>query len=486
MENTGRITRTIRRTARDILFGATADAAIDAELPFIAQVDRAHVVMLAESALIDRNTAASLLAAIDELRQRRFEPLRGRAALRGVYLLYEDYLIGKTGMSVGGMLQLGRSRNDLNATAQKLRLRAPWLRLVRESLRLQAILLRRSHRYAGVVMPAYTHFQAAVPITYGHYLAGIGSSLDRDLDALLATGSLFDVSPLGAGAVGGTALPIRAERTAELLGFVRPTPHSIDAVASRDGVLRVLAAASILGVTLSRVATDFLLWSTSEFDFLSFPDHLVGSSSMMPQKRNVYFLEHVQGRAASALGAFTHAVQACHAKPFTNSIAVGTEAVSAAWDALRKTTEAVILLRLIAAEAEPRRSSMEARARDGHTSATELANRLVGQGGVPFRTAHHTVGSFVRAALENDQPLEDVARHGLREAGSNVSTEGLDAASVATASQYGGGPGSTKLAVKELTSHWSAHCARLRVRTQSWRAADDALDRAAAHIFSNA
>ncbi|WP_394849178.1 argininosuccinate lyase [Pendulispora brunnea] len=483
MENTGRITRTIRRTARDILFGPTADAALDAELPFIAQVDRAHVVMLAESALIDRNTAAALLSAIDQLRRTRFEPLRGRTAPRGVYLLYEDHLITETGMSVGGMLQLGRSRNDLNATAQKLRLRAPWVRLVRESLYLQTILLRRANRHAGVVMPAYTHFQAAVPITYGHYLAGIAASLDRDLDALWGTSSLFDVSPLGAGAVGGTSLPIRAERTADLLGFARPTAHSIDAVAARDGVLRVLAAASILGVTLSRMAADFLLWSTSEFDFLSFPDHLVGSSSMMPQKRNVYFLEHVQGRAAAALGAFTHAVHACHAKPFTNSIAVGTEAVSAVWDALRKTTEAVILLRLIAAEAEPRRPIMEARARDGHTSATELANRLVGQGHVPFRTAHHTVGAFVRTALENGEPLEDVARRGLREAG--VSTDGLDAASVALASQYGGGPGSTKLALQELVSHWRTHRTRLRAKTQFWRDADHALDRAAAHILSN-
>src|SRR6185369_13149244 len=164
--------------------------------------------------------------------------------------------------------------------------------------------------YADVTMPVYTHYQAAVPITYGHYLTGVGFALSRDIAGLMSVIADLNACPLGAGAVSGTSLPIDPARTAGLLGFDQPVPHSIDAVASRDVILRLLSAAAILGVSLSRVASDLLLWTSVEFGFLTVPDTLAGSSSMMPQKRNVYMLEHVEGRSAAALGAFVHAAAA--------------------------------------------------------------------------------------------------------------------------------------------------------------------------------
>src|SRR5262249_17458275 len=202
------------------------------------------------------------------------------------------------------------ARNDLNATVLRIRLRQPILRLLSESLRLQAVLLRRARKFRRIVMPAYTHYQAAVPVTYGHYLAGVAGALERDILGLIEGSRELDFCPLGAGSVGGTTLPIDQQRTASLLGFSGPVLHSIDAVASRDIVTRMLAAISILGITLSRLAADLLLWTTSEFGFLKLPDRLVGSSSMMPQKRNPFILEHVQGRSAAAIGAFVAAATA--------------------------------------------------------------------------------------------------------------------------------------------------------------------------------
>lgn len=480
MENTGRITRTIRRTAREILFGATADAAVDAELPYIARTDRAHVVMLAESGLLDRATASALLGAIDDLARRGFADLRGAIAPRGIYLLYEDHLIRAVGIGVGGALQVGRSRNDLNATIARLKMRAPFVRFAREALRLQAVLLGRARRHGDAVMPAYTHYQAAVPITYGHYLAGVATALDRDIAALFASIATIDDSPLGAGAVGGTTLPIRASRTAELLGFARGPGHSIDAVATRDFVVRALAAAAMLGLTLSRAAADLLLWTSAELGFLDLPDHLVGSSSMMPQKRNVYFLEHVQGRSAAALGAFVQAVTASHAKPFTNSIAVGTESTSGAIDVIAKTREAATLLRLVVAGASPRRDAMRASAEAGYTSATELANLLVVDGGLPFRAAHEAVGAVVRAAIEaGGKPLCAA----MAEADGPVRAidpARLDVAAVARASERGGGPGpeSRSAALSALSARFAHHRRALRERTARWRSAEEALDRA--------
>ena len=399
MENTGRIRQAVSHTARRILFAGTTLTGVESELRHISHVDRAHLVMLAERGIIGRERAARLLERIGVLEADGFAPLQAANAPRGIYLAYEDFLIAELGAETGGVLHTARSRNDLNATILRLRLRAPYMALLREALRLQAVLVRRARRYADVVMPVYTHYQAAVPITYGHYLAGIACALSRDIEGLFAGAQGIDDCPLGAGAVGGTSFPIEPGRTAELLGFSRSVPHSIDAVAARDLVLRLLSGAAILGVTLSRLAADLLLWTTAEFNFLTLPDSLVGSSSMMPQKRNPYLLEHVQGRSAAALGAFVSATTAMHAKPYTNSISVGTEAVGYGWDALQSVNEALILARLVVAGACPQPFAMNGRAEAGYTTATELANRLVADGGMAFRSAHHLVGRAVNEAV---------------------------------------------------------------------------------------
>jgi argininosuccinate lyase len=480
MENTGRIARGLTPTARRILFGANANASIEADLEFATEVDRAHLVMLAECDIIERGRIRALLAEIESLRANNFAPLRERAAPRGLFLLYEDYLIEKLGAQTGGVLQTARSRNDLNATSLRLRLRGPFLGLLREALRMQAILLRRAARFAGVVMPAYTHYQAAVPITYGHYLAGIATAFGRDIAAFSQAGEGLDQCPLGACAVGGTSLPIDETRTASLLGFGEPVLNSIDAVASRDFILRLLASATIMGITLSRLATDLLLWTTAEFGFIWMPDQLVGSSSIMPQKRNPYLLEHVQGRSAAALGAFTAAATAMHAKPFTNSIAVGTESVGHVWRALKELTEAITLARLNVAAALPQPEAMLLRAVEGYTSATELANRLMVDGEMAFRTAHHAVGSVVTEAIANKLPLQQAASVKFVSAEQAVSLAGLDPASVARESIRGGGPGAHSLqaCLSRLRVEWAAQASWRREREKKWNAARTALDHA--------
>jgi len=480
MINTGRIQQALTPTARKILFGKTADASVDAELRYATQVDCAHLLMLAECGIVDSARVARLLQEIEKLRWSDFQPLYGLSPSRGLFLLYEDYLIEKLGPTTGGILQTARSRNDLNATILRLRLRLPYLRLLDEALRAQAVLLRRAQKFADVVMPAYTHYQAAVPVTYGHYLAGVAQALGRDIEDLFSAGSGLQLCPLGAGAVGGTSLPINAARTAALLGFENPVANSIDAVASRDLILRLLSAQTILGVTLSRLAGDLILWSTAEFGFLAFPDQLVGSSSMMPQKRNPFLLEHVQGRSTVALGAFVSAASAMHAKPFTNSIAVGTEAVSHIWKAFESITEAAVLARLVVAGAKPEREAMLRRAQDGYTNATELANRLMQQSGVSFRTAHLKVGSIIREALERGgEPLQRALAWSNGD-GQIVSVEGLEPATIADAGIYGGGPGPTshESCLKTLRDEWRRNRERRRLQAQQWSNADETLSAA--------
>lgn len=486
MENTGRISRSINPSARRILFGDTANGSIVAEMKYITQVDRAHLVMLSECGLIESSRAAKLLCAIRELEASGFAPLAAKSAVRGLYLLYEDYLIEQLGAETGGILHTARSRNDLNATVLLLRLRSPYLKLLRESSRLLAVLLGRARYFARTVMPAYTHYQAAVPITYGHYLAGIASALARDINSVLAIGVDLGRCPLGAGAVGGTSFPIHTDRTAKLLGFEAPVKHSIDAVASRDFILRLLSAATILGVTLSRLATDLLTWTTAEFGFLELPDQLVGSSSMMPQKRNPFLLEHVQGRSSSALGAFVNAATAMHAKPFTNSISVGTEAVSHVWPALQNITEATVLARLVVSGAKPIPEAMLERAERGYICATEFANRLVTCQGMPFRNAHHTVGSLISQAIENRDSLTQMIAQwrGAEECPSAFAD--LDAASVARSSGHGGGPGDASLqsCLQTLQAEWARLTRARREQEERWTTAATALSAAVSDLTS--
>ena len=477
MENTGRILRGLTPGARRILFGENVDGSIAAELDDASQVDRAHLVMLAQTGIIDRSSACTLLTEIDSLRAIGFAPLKGRSATRGLFLLYENYLIEKLGAETGGILQTARSRNDLNATTLMLRLRKPYSALLRETLRLQAALINRGRRFADVVMPIYTHYQAALPVTFGHYLLGLAYAMERDIEGIMEAGKGLARCPLGAGAVGGTSLPIDPSVTARLLGFVKPAPHSIDAVASRDVVARLLAATTLLGITLSRLATDFLLWSTSEFGFLTFPDQLVGSSSMMPQKRNPFILEHVKGRSAAPLGGFVASATAMHGTPYTNSISVGTEAVNHIWASLKNITEAVTLMRLAVDGARPEREPMLERAVQGYTTATELANRLVIEGGQDFRTAHHQVGAMIREGIERREVLQEVAQ---REIEKGISTDGLDPASVAEESNMGGGPGRESIAacIEELKQAWGKNARLKNEQIQQWKAADLALDEA--------
>jgi argininosuccinate lyase len=470
MENTGRIRKLLMPAARRILFGGTTSHSED-ELRHMSYVDEAHLVMLSECGIIGREPAARLCRAIDCLRAENFRPLHQKEPTRGLFLLYEDYLIATQGAQVGGTLQTARSRNDLNATVLKLRLRRPFLRVLGNGIRFHAVLLRRAKKYADIVMPAYTHGQVAMPVTYGHYLAGVAAALMRDLAAWCELLKDLQSCPLGAGAVAGTSFPIDTQRTARLLGFDSGPLHSLDAVASRDIVLRLLASGAIYAMTLSRVATDLVQWTTAEFDFLRLPDELVGSSSAMPQKRNPFLLEHVQGRAASLAGAFMQSFTAMHAAPFTNSIAVGTEAVRPLWRALEDLTEMMILIRLVIANAVPNREAMLRRTAEGFSTATALADHLVRESSLDFRTAHRLVGEAVLASLQDgSKKFEDVAAAYVVERGLQVSFHDLDSTSVVRSLEFGGGPGNASLqhCLRELKAKWMKQYAVKRRHEKHW------------------
>ncbi|NUW00498.1 argininosuccinate lyase [Streptomyces sp. CAI 127] len=435
MSGTGRLTATLGARTQRLVYGEQDVPALVRELEETGTVDLAHLVMLVRQDLLPRKTAAGLLRHITWLRAEGFAPLHRLPAPRGAYLMYETHLIDTLGVESGGKLHTGRSRNDLKATTTAIRLRATALDLVGELVRLQAVLLSRARASADQVMPVHTHFQAAMPTTYGHYLLGVACALDRDIAAVRHAADGLRRCPLGAGAVGGTDLPIDPAVTAELLGFDAPVLHSIDAVASRDVALRLTAAAAGAALTLSRLGTDYQLWSSAEFGMLTFPDRLVGGSSAMPQKRNAFLLEHVRAKAGSAVGAWTAAAGMTKSTPFTNTIEVGTEAMSAVWPGLDATRDCVLLCQLLVSGARLVTRRAQDRAEEGFTLATTLANRLV-RAGVPFRVAHHAVGDAVRAAVERG----DTELRGIEEA-VGVSPGGVELGPAVEELTAGGGAG---------------------------------------------
>lgn len=456
MSDTGRLTSPVPREIRSIVFGLTMDHAVDNDLPFMSEIDRAHVVMLHEQGLLPQPHARALLARIADLRATGFSSLRPVEPVRGSYLAYEQSLIEQLGMTVGGALHTGRSRNDLNATLHRLKLRRPVRRVLLGLLHLLQTLIRRAGSEARAVMPIYTHYQQAAPATFGFYLAGVAFGVTRDIREVLHAADDLETCPLGATAVAGSSLPIAPDRTSELLGFLQPADNSLDAVASRDFVLRIAAASAAAATTLSRIATDLLLWSSREYGFILLPDFLVGSSSHLPQKRNPFLLEHVQARASSAIGAFTSACFAMSAKPYTNGVAVGTESVRHIWQPLADLADSALLLRRVLEGLELDYDRMATAVGSGFASAAAVAQALA-DAGTPFREAHHIIGQLVTTAEQSGRPLLDVVRERF---GGALDNADLTPTAIASSMESGGGPGTRSMSIQ--ISALADRCVRLR------------------------
>ncbi|MCK1338574.1 argininosuccinate lyase [Bradyrhizobium sp. 38] len=402
MQSTGRIKSTLHPEASAIVFDSDLQRATKDELPFYADIDRAQAVMLERVGLIDRALARKVLTELDKLQAESFQSIASRPAPRGSYLAYEDHLRSVIGNEASN-LHLGRSRNDINATLLKLKLRAPYQELSDELLRLLRLLCSLAREHLETVFPLHTHRQPALPSTFAHHLTAFASALARDLDALLAVHPILNLSCLGAGAGGGTTLPILPELTARLLGFSSKPLNSIDSVASRDLVLRMLAACAILGSSLSRIAETLLLW-VGDHGLATLPDELVGSSSAMPHKRNPFLLEQVQGKAGAIVGCFVAAITAMHSTPFTNCVAVGTEAARNVWPGIDHSIGAVRLMRLCFSGLIVAEDAAAAMLGGSFVNAMETANRLTLGGHLDFRSAHNEVGRLVTTAIECGAP----------------------------------------------------------------------------------
>ncbi|HEY4378398.1 MAG TPA: argininosuccinate lyase, partial [Acidimicrobiales bacterium] len=371
---------------------------------------RAHVRGLARAGILDADEAAAVLAALDAVGA---ELAEGRFAFapsdEDIHTAVERRVTELAGPA-GAKLHTGRSRNDQVATDLRLYTKRALLEVVDRVLALQATLLARAEAAGPAYLPGYTHLQRAQPVLLAHHLLAHGWALARDVDRLLATRVRADVSPLGAGALAGSSLPLDPEATAADLGFAAVFDNSLDAVGDRDFVAEALFDLALLGVHLSRIGEEVVLWSSEEFGFLKLDDAYATGSSMLPQKKNPDIAELARGKAGRLIGHLTGVLSTLKGLPLAYNRDL-QEDKEPLFDAVDQVLLALGALDGLLASATFVTDRMAAAADSPYASATDLAEHLV-EGGMPFRDAHAVVGEIVRTALDGGASMSDlVAQH---------------------------------------------------------------------------
>lgn len=317
----------------------------------------------------------------------------------------EQKLIGKVG-DLGKKLHTGRSRNDQVATDLKLWCKMEVEQLLMAVKELQQALVITAEQNQDAVMPGYTHLQRAQPVTFAHWCLAYTEMLARDESRLQDALKRMDTSPLGCGALAGTAYPIDRDQLAGWLGFSSATRNSLDSVSDRDHVLELLSNASISMVHLSRFAEDLIFFNSGESGFVELSDRVTSGSSLMPQKKNPDALELIRGKCGRVQGALSGMLMTLKGLPlaYNKDMQEDKEGI---FDALDTWLDCLHMAVLVLDGIQVKRSRCQEAAQQGYANATELADYLVAKG-IPFREAHHIVGSAVLEAIKQGKALEEL------------------------------------------------------------------------------
>ncbi len=384
----------------EYLFKSRSLGFLQRDYRLLMWINNVHTLMLMDQGIIAQEAGKSLLQALAEMEKQGIEESSLDPNLEDLYLNFEHALIQKVGVDVGGRIHTGRSRNDIYATIARIAVREALFSLSEDLFQLREALLERAADHVDTVMPGYTHLQPAQPTTLGHYLASVSMALERDGERLLEVYPRLNLCPLGACAFAGTGFAIDRNMTARLLAFDGIVESTLDAVASRDYVSELLAATAVMGVTLSRLAQDLYLWCSDEWATVEVGDDVASTSSIMPQKKNPIILEHIKAKAGHLMGALVSSLAVQKNVNFMHCRDISTEAVVPLWDALGQGQAMLKLARRTVLGFGVNKELMLERAAGDFCTATELADFLVREKGLPFRSAHGIVGNLVTQVLD--------------------------------------------------------------------------------------
>ena len=392
---------------------------------------KAHAAMLGRQGILSAEEAAAIADGLDRISK---EYAAGRLvedpALEDIHMHVEQRLTELIG-PVAGKLHIARSRNDQVATDFRLFVRTCIDEAVAGIDALEDALLTRAEEHAATVMPGFTHLQSGQPVTVGHHLMAYVAMLARDRSRFTDARARMNESPLGSAALAGTGFPIDREAVAEALGFDRPAANSIDAVSDRDFAVDYLHAATLCSVHLSRLAEEIVLWASQPFGFVKLPDAWSTGSSIMPNKRNPDAAELVRGHSARVIGDLVALLVLLKGLPlaYAKDLQDDKPPLFDAHDLLALSLAAMAGM---VAELKFVPERMRAAAAAGHSTATELADWLAGQG-VPFREAHHIAGRAVAVAEAAGKALDELSLAELQAVDQRIGEEVLQLLSVETA-----------------------------------------------------
>lgn len=385
---------------------------------------QAHVAMLGARNIIPEDTSKAIIAELNEIKKLLDAgDFEFKIELEDIHMHVESALIARLGAE-GARVHSARSRNDQVALDIRLYLRDAIDQVIPMIRNFQAALVEQASANDQVIMPGFTHLQHAQVVLYAHHLLAYVEMLDRDIDRLQDCRKRVNVMPLGSGALAGSTLPIDREMVCRLLNFERVTRNSMDAVADRDFAIELVSALAMFAMHVSRLSEDLILWCSQEFSFIELGDAFCTGSSLMPQKKNPDVAELSRGKTARVYGDLTALLTLCKGLPLTYNRDL-QEDKEQIFDALD--TVVMILkiypemIRSITVNAE----NMKNAASDPALMATDVAEKLV-ELGVPFRTAHHRVGSLVKYCKEHHCALNEITLEEMRITIPEATAEFLD------------------------------------------------------------
>ncbi len=372
-------------------------------LPPLMAIHYAHLVMLADRTIVGPFDARRLREGLDAISLEEVRKVAYDGTYEDLFFYVERLLVDACGEEVAGRLHTARSRNDIDMTMYRMRLREFDLALYEGTLALRDALLDLAEKHRETVMAVHTHTQPAQPTTMAHYLLAVIEQLERNAPRLQAAFQSTNLNPLGSCAITGTGFPIDRELTSRLLGFDGPTGNTYGSIATVDYLLESASAAAVALIGVGRFLQDLLLWGTLEFGYVRFGDGFVQASSIMPQKRNPVAIEHARAIGSKALGQAQAILTVVHNTPFGDIVDTEDDLQPLVSSTFRDATRAVGLVAAAMQTAEFDVERLESRAALGGTTLTELADTLAREQGVPFKTAHTIAGRVMRARIDNPQ-----------------------------------------------------------------------------------
>lgn len=417
--------------------------------PHMMAANEAHTLMLAEQGIIAPEIAARLLSAERAVSEMGPEAFAYDPKVEDLFFLVEAKLIELAGPDAGGDLQIARSRNDLAAAMCRLFVRQRLTETSRQVLRLRERLLALIERHRDDLMPGITHTQPAQPTTLGHYLLGVLGPLERDSARLRDAWRRVNQSPLGAAAFTTTSFPIDRELTAELLGFDGIVENGYDAVGAADHLLEATQALVTMVASLSRFVGDLLIWSRLEVGILRVGDEFIQISSIMPQKRNPVVLEHIRTRIGYVNGDASTVAVMVHGAAYGDTNDVEDPIYVPIARAFNAAGMVLTLLTDVLETAQFNIALLAERANLGNMTATALADGLVRDFGLPFRTAHRVTAQAVQRGSVTPETVSNLAT---TEAGRSITipadwlAQQLDPHGFVTARAIPGGPAPSSMA----------------------------------------